>query len=464
MKNSGQLQTIFLLTDKPIVSLKPKKLEDYPLNVELFGDLSFDEYKILKEDIKQRGIQDALHVVKRGKDYYVASGHQRKQIAIELGIDVPCIIRNDLKEDWQVEEHLISDNLLRRQLSDYQKVKAGERLEVIEKQRAKQRMLSGKKDPTINLREGDRHKREAKSKVAGKLGFSGSQYSKAKVVYTKATPKIKKQWKNNEITTHTAFIKTSKHKRKEERKKKQKEQESISVITNTTNDNIKNMDCIEFLKTIKSNSIDLILTDPPYKISKKTGFIKMSEEGVDRLGVSMDFGEWDKNFKDLDIVIDEFYRILKISGTVIIFYDLWKITKLAKMLTDAKFKQLRFIEWIKTNPVPLNSKLNYLTNSREIALTAVKNGNSTFNSEYDNGVYSYPIFQSGNRFHPTQKSVTLFEELIKKHSNKNDIVLDCFLGSGTTAIAAKNLKRNFKGCEISEKYYNLMIKRVENGK
>ena len=92
------------------------------------------------------------------------------------------------------------------------------------------------------------------------------------------------------------------------------------------------------------------------------------------------------------------------------------------MLSENKFKQLRFIEWIKTNPVPVNSKINYLTNSREVAISAVKGGKPTFHSEYDNGIYREAIYQGKKkkigsktykeRCHPTQKSLNLFESLI----------------------------------------------------
>ena len=98
-----------------------------------------------------------------------------------------------------------------------------------------------------------------------------------------------------------------------------------------------------------------------------------------------------------------------------------------------------------------------LTNSREIAILGIKDSNPTFNSAYDNGIYSYPLQGGKNRFHPTQKSLALFEELIKKHSNEGDTVLDTFLGSGTTALACKNTKRNFKGCEIDKTYYDKII-------
>lgn len=106
-------------------------------------------------------------------------------------------------------------------------------------------------------------------------------------------------------------------------------------------------------------------------------------------------------------------------------------------------------------------KTNYLTNSREIAITGVKKGKPTFNSEYDTGIYNYPICHDKGRFHPTQKPLSLIEELIKKHSNIGDTVLDCFGGSGTTAVACINLNRKFKGCEIDKNYYEKAINRIK---
>jgi len=126
------------------------------------------------------------------------------------------------------------------------------------------------------------------------------------------------------------------------------------------------------------------------------------------------------------------------------------------------FKQIRFIEWIKTNPVPINSKTNYLTNAREVAVCGVKGKNPIFNSEYDNGVYSFPICCDKGRFHPTQKPVSLFRSIINKHSCKGDIVLDCCIGSGTTAIACIQENRNFIGFETNREFYDKANKRIEN--
>jgi len=217
---------------------------------------------------------------------------------------------------------------------------------------------------------------------------------------------------------------------------------------------IRHADCFDFLPTVKDGSIDAVITDPPYEISRESGFAQGNNPEFDRLKVSMDFGEWDKNFVGMDDVIKHFYRVLKPHGTIIIFYDLWKLTTLADWMTAAGFKQLRFIEWVKTNPVPLNQSVNYLTNAREIALTGVKKSKPTFHGKYDNGIYSYPIAHGPDRIHPTQKPVELIKALVLKHTNANDTVLDCFLGSGTTAVACQETERNFTGCEKHKPYYD----------
>lgn len=239
----------------------------------------------------------------------------------------------------------------------------------------------------------------------------------------------------------------------------------------------QNTDAVSYLKMLDANSIDLILTDPPYIISKKSGMQDARKAAADRaaaglekhknhqLAVQTEFGEWDSNFtmETLEEVLKDSFRVMRQGGTIIVFFDLWKITPLKDLLEKCGFRQLRFIEWIKSNPVPINSKVNYLTNSREIALTAVKGGKCTFNSQYDNGIYTYPIYKGplGDRFHPTQKSLPLFEELVLKHSNEGDVVLDHFSGSATTGIAALKHKRNFAGCEIDPVYFEKALARLK---
>lgn len=275
----------------------------------------------------------------------------------------------------------------------------------------------------------------------------------------------------------------------------------------------KHQEGLQFLEGLPNNSVDLILTDPPYITSRDSGMDKwvghvekQDQEGAENIkteeewrsfktdaewgewfeaskvkpenqakeklklkknflkygsiygkkyAVKTNYGDWDSDFtlETLDQFTKHFYRVLRNGGSAIIFFDLWKITNLKDILEDSKFKQLRFIEWIKTNPQPINSSRNYLTNCREIALMGVKKGSCTFNSKYDNAIYRHPLQGGKERFHPTQKSLPLFEELVKKHSNPGDIIVDPFAGSATTAIACMNTGRRFLGCEMSEEYF-----------
>tara|TARA_B100001996_G_scaffold378051_1_gene361577 strand:- start:237 stop:1070 length:834 start_codon:yes stop_codon:yes gene_type:complete len=274
---------------------------------------------------------------------------------------------------------------------------------------------------------------------------------------------------------------------------------------------VKNEEGLSFLKEIQDNTVDLILTDPPYIISKESGMNSLydniaqktenakteeqweqykktldkpqaelevdhgtgwSKENYLKYGtilgkkyaVKTQYGDWDKDFtlEILEKFIEQFYKKLKKGGTCIVWFDLWKISHLKDILEKYKFKQIRMIEWIKTNPQPLNQHVNYLTNCREIAIVAVKGSKPTFNSKYDNGIYNFPIAAGKNKFHPTQKNLQLFESLIEKHSNEGDNVMDTFLGSGTTAIACKNKNRKFIGCEINKEYHDKIIEILEN--
>ena len=226
-------------------------------------------------------------------------------------------------------------------------------------------------------------------------------------------------------------------------------------------------DCFDLIKDIDSKSVDLILVDPPYLISKSSGFSNISDttskEMATKYGkVSIDFGEWDKGELDWDLLFKEYYRILKDSGTLIIFYDIWKSNDIKSMADKYKFKQPRVGQWQKTNPVPINSKLNYLSNAIEFFFTFVKGKKPTFHSLYDNGVYRYPICHGKERYdHPTQKPLALISDIINKHSNEGDVVLDNFAGTGTTAHACILNNRNYIVIERDDKYFDILKFRIE---
>jgi len=267
-------------------------------------------------------------------------------------------------------------------------------------------------------------------------------------------------------------------------------------VINVSTSVIDHSEGLEFMctsGTVKDGSVDLILTDPPYIISHETGMDKHLDDVNSAAGEDMksvedwvrykkacgytddrhkdnytrygsiygkkycvrtNYGKWDSQFtmEILEDFVRQYYRKLRPGGTLIVWFDLWKVSYLKEMLERAKFKQVRMIEWIKTNPQPLNASTNYLTNCREIALVGVKGGKPTFHGRMDRGIYEYPMAAGFYKFHPTQKNLQLFEELVRKHSNEGDLVMDTFLGGGTTALAAKRTGRRFVGCEANEEY------------
>lgn len=236
---------------------------------------------------------------------------------------------------------------------------------------------------------------------------------------------------------------------------------------------IENKDCLNFLKNIPDNSIDLIVTDPPYnwshknkidRIAFKKGSIKR------RKSVDMDFGEWDyQNEKELEEFtnkwIKEAMRILKPTGSIYVFYSKEEIIFLKRAIEKNGGYWKSEIIWHKTNPTPNFRKRSY-TSSIEAVGYAVKNkGEFTFNFKTQKEMHNFlesGICQGKERTkHPTQKPLWIVKHFIEVSSNKKDVVLDCFLGSGTTAVACKGLGRDCLGCEISKEYYDISMERLK---
>lgn len=233
---------------------------------------------------------------------------------------------------------------------------------------------------------------------------------------------------------------------------------------------IINGDCYEEISKIESDSVDLILIDPPYLISKPSGFSNHSDNISDELKnkyskLSIDFGDWDKIKINWDFLFFEYKRVLKKGGTLIIFYDIWKSSELKEFAEKYKFKQPRVGAWVKKNPVPVNSKLNYLSNATEYFFSFVKGSKPTFNSEYDRGFYNYPICHGKERYdHPTQKPLSLIKDLVNKHSNPGDLVLDTFAGTCTVGHSCDDLNRRWICIESDIKYSNIGLERVNKNR
>lgn len=226
------------------------------------------------------------------------------------------------------------------------------------------------------------------------------------------------------------------------------------------------LDCVEGMRNLLNNygeCIDLIIADPPYVVSKESNFHTMRDRKNQRTGTH--FGNWDIEF-DNNEWISFAYKVLKPGGSLIVFNDFKKATIIYDIAERCGFEYKDTLIWHKTNPMPRNRDRRYIPNV-EMIQWYVKKGKWTFNRQnekYEGCILSYPSESGGGfkRYHPTQKPVKLIEYLIRIHSNENDIILDPFMGSGTTGVASLNLNRNFIGFEINEEYVQIANERIKN--
>lgn len=219
-------------------------------------------------------------------------------------------------------------------------------------------------------------------------------------------------------------------------------------------------DSYELIKDIPDNSIDLIITDPPYEWQrggKNTGLFK---KGVSSRNFMNDI-ENKKMDKGIDFsILNEFCRILK-KINIYIWCNKDQVYKYMEYFIGKKDCYFEIIVWNKTNVTPLCSN-KYLTD-KEYCLFFREKGVQIL-GEYETKKTVYTT--SANREdktkykHPTIKPIEIIKNLIINSSNKNDIILDCFSGSGTTCVAAKELGRRFIGIEIDPEYHKISLDRL----
>lgn len=201
-------------------------------------------------------------------------------------------------------------------------------------------------------------------------------------------------------------------------------------------------DSFELLETIPDDSVNLILTDPPYNISRPNNFQTMGREGFNWV--------WDQDF-DTSGWIKHAGRTLVPGGGLIVCTD-WKLLgELTAAATGAGLLIKDPIVWRKSNPMPRNVKRRYVSD-KEFAFWAVKPGAKwTFNlpedEHYLRSTFHYAIPRK--RVHPTKKPVGFFAELMEIHSNPGDIVMDPFCGEGTTGVAAVKVGRRSLQMEMN---------------
>ena len=221
-------------------------------------------------------------------------------------------------------------------------------------------------------------------------------------------------------------------------------------------------DSKDVIKRIPDNSIDFILTDPPYNIGKhSTGNIPLPG----RSAINNDLADWDLVDFNPEEWADEFIRILKPKGNLFIFTTYNQLGRWYNCL-DNRFDTSNFMIWHKTNPAPKIFKAGFL-NSCEMVFTCWNKGhvwNFISQSEMHNFIES-PICSRPERLsnpkHPAQKPISILKKMIRIASNPDDIVFDPFMGVGSTGVAAIQEGRKFIGIEINKSYFCAAKDRIE---
>ncbi|MFN8402559.1 MAG: DNA methyltransferase [Anaerolineales bacterium] len=241
-------------------------------------------------------------------------------------------------------------------------------------------------------------------------------------------------------------------------------------------------DCIEILKTLSANSADVIFADPPYNLQLRNDLYRPNLSKVDAVNDG-----WDKfeDFKAYDTFTRDWLsasrRILKDTGTIWVIGTYHNIYRIGAIMQDLGFWILNDLLWIKDNPMP-NFRGVRFTNAHETMIWAQKKKGTkyTFNHHSMKALnedlqmrsdwrhWELPLVRgkqrvkhNGTKAHSTQKPEALLYRVILASSQRGDLVLDPFFGSGTTGAVAKKLGRNWIGIERDKKYIKVAQQRID---
>ena len=212
-------------------------------------------------------------------------------------------------------------------------------------------------------------------------------------------------------------------------------------------------DCLNIMKQIENESIDLIVTDPPYLIKYKTNHRKNKDH---------DFCSEILNDDNEQLIIDyirECYRILKNNTAMYMFCNCDKVDFFKQELESAGFKIKNMIIWVKNNWTAGDLKAQFGKQYEIIFL--VNKGRKCFNGKRITDVWMFDKISGKKQLHQNQKPVDLLKQCILKHSDENDIIFDGFMGSGSTGVACIETNRKFIGVELDKKYFEIAKERIE---
>ena len=229
------------------------------------------------------------------------------------------------------------------------------------------------------------------------------------------------------------------------------------MIVKKLHNKIINGDSLKELKKIPDETFDLIFADPPYNLQLQNSLIR-----PDRSRVNAVDDKWDQfeSFKSYDEFTYEWLkqsnRVLKKDGSIWVIGSYHNIFRVGKIIQDLGFWILNDVIWSKNNPMPNFHYQSMKSFNDDLQMR------STWNLPICNG--KERLKDNGTKVHSTQKPEALLHRVVLASTNKNDFILDPFLGSGTTAVVSKKLGRSYFGIEKEKKYFEAANKRIKNTK
>ena len=206
------------------------------------------------------------------------------------------------------------------------------------------------------------------------------------------------------------------------------------------------------LKEIDDDSIDLVVTDPPYEVitGGKNGGVKGKPSGI-----LTENKQLMKSIPNPELCLSECFRVMKDGTHIYIMTNTLNLTNYLNIINDVGFKLHNLLVWNKNNTTPNRwymKNCEYVIFARKGVAKAINNPSSQTVHNFDNII--------GNKQHPTEKPVDLMKLYIENSSQVGDTVLDPFMGVGSTGVACKELGRNFIGVELDKQYFDIATKRV----
>lgn len=421
-----------------------KEIKPHPYSAEVMPELTDNNYEALKKDIKENGIRKPLDVAPDGD---ILDGHHRYRIAQELDFDlneIPLNVLEEIQSEAEKKEWIIKANLVRRQLSTAQKYKLYAELsknyEVGQTRNKKGQFQS--RDDTLSSRE------DVNERTARGVGESAKTIERARK-YVKTIEKYPDLDKPG--SSPLALIQEGR--RREKKEKREEKTEGLPKIKNLILGN-----CLEEIEDIPDNSIDCVITDPPYG----SGDLGGSREEIFELRTDWVYDGDDENiFPFLDVLFERLKPKLKDDAHIYIF-TIWKVWHKLYPIVDNHFKVRNWLGYLHYLASTGQNVYTY-KNGLSSILYAVKNGGRELQGKKWN-FFDVQGTKTENKFHPAQKSLAICAELIKKSTLEGETVLDPFAGSGSTLVAAEKFNRNWIGIETEEKWYNIARSRIEEMK